>query len=370
MTQGAAEPGGRDYPPIYPWSAFDSRRWLEAERIPVIAREPPAGAFTLHCQSEEIGHRLTSEFDQVYVDRVGVLRGEFVALENGLILVDRAGRYLTANFPTGGVSNIAPMPFELINQPMVWQYVQSVRDHWDQIPLVENGAVFSHVFWNNYYHFSFEFLQKFRMIEGFDVQHVAAPERIYEGGGARNDLISRALGARKLLPTSRPMRFKDPVIAQAHQSDHALRWLRNLVGKTVRPAGKRYYVRRSPLKPRRGNNIAEDARFLDFLRRHEFSTVDFGNGELSVHEQIDILQGASVVLAPHGAGLTNIAYLNAPATIIEVFSRSVISTSFIRISEMLGLEHHSIVAEGTDPHGDIVVDCDLLARILATSPRP
>lgn len=352
----------RVFPPIYPWSAFDSRRWMETHRSPVIPRVPSAKNLTVHAETEEMRHRLMAEFDHVHHDRVGRLEGEFVSSDTGLLLFDRAGACLQANFPPGS-SMAATIPFAEANNPALWDHTQSIRDHWDTLPLIENAAVFSHIYCGNYYHFCFELLQKFRLIEDFDIQVVVMPSPIYQDGVFR-EMISRALGDRLLLPATEVARLKNPMLAEGWQSDESLRWLRAFVGKSLPAEGRRYYIRRNPLKIRNGNNIAETEAFLAFLERHDFTTIDFGNGELSLSEQIDKLQGASCVLAAHGAGLTNLSYLEGPARIIEVFSRAVISTSFIRISDALDLEHHAIIAEALDEKGDILVDCDLLESLM------
>ncbi|MBV9511274.1 MAG: glycosyltransferase family 61 protein [Caulobacteraceae bacterium] len=351
----------RIFPPIYPWSAFDSRRWIEAHRGLIVPHDL-SERVGLHCQTEALKCRLLSESDRVNFDRVGILQGDFVPLDDGLMLIDREGGYLMVNFPAE--PNVGYVPYNKANRRDVWDYAQSVRDVWDQIPVIENAAIFSHAYATNYYHFCLEFLQKFRLIEPFDVTTIAMPSMIYEGGVYR-ELIERVLGRRIVVATNQPMRLRNPVVAEAHQSDEALRWLRHLAGETVQPQGRRYYIRRSPLIPRVGNNISENADFLEFLRRHSFEVVDFGNGELPVREQIGKLKGASIILAAHGAGLTNLAYLNAPVRIIEVFSRSVIAQSFMQISAALGFEHHAIISEQLDGEANVVVDCDLLDRLVS-----
>lgn len=352
----------RVFPPVYPWNAFDSRRWMEFYRSPVIPRVPGPRNLTVHAESEEMRHRLMSEFDHVHFDRVGRLDGEFVSSSTGLLLFDRAGACLQANFP-GGSSMAATLTFSEANSPALWDYRQSLRDDWETLPLIENAAVFSHIYSNNYYHFSFELLQKFRLIQDHDIRVVVMPSPIYHNGVFR-EMISQALGDRLLLPATEVARLRNPMLVEAWQSDEGLRWLRAFVGKTLPAEGRRYYIRRNPLKTRRGNNVAETEAFLAFLERHDFTTIDFGNGELSLSEQIDKLQGASFVLAAHGAGLTNLSYLNGPARIVEIFSRAVISTSFIRVSDALDLEHHAIIAETLDEQGDIIVDCDLLESLM------
>ena len=77
-----------------------------------------------------------------------------------------------------------------------------------------------------------------------------------------------------------------------------------------------------------------------------------------------MLDGASVVLAAHGAGLTNLAYVRAPVRVVEVVGRAGLSSSFMRISTTLGLDHHAIISDELDDDGDIVVDCDELEAIL------
>src|ERR1700739_1227850 len=144
--------------------------------------------------------RLTSEFDRVSFERVGVLRGEFVAHPGGLILVDRAGACISVNFPNEA-SVVGQMPFESANRPELWDEAQLIRDNWDSLPLIENGAVFSHIYYNNYYHFCFEFLQKFRLIEPFGVKSVVMPlmpPPMY-GGRAYRELIARALGDHRMV---------------------------------------------------------------------------------------------------------------------------------------------------------------------------
>ncbi|HEY3798227.1 MAG TPA: glycosyltransferase family 61 protein [Caulobacteraceae bacterium] len=352
----------REVPPIYPWSAFDSARWIEAPPVPLVPRRPTR--FGLHAATEEMKLRLMSEFDRVTFERIGVLRGEFLALTNGLLLCDRAGAVISINLPFEA-SATARIPYEYANGSDMWDFMEGARRDWELFPLVENAAVVSHIYHNNYYHFSFEFLQKFRLFNGFGgAESVLIPPQILEGLVYR-ELIAAALGPRMAIPMDRPYRVKDPVICQTYQSDEGLKWLRALVGRTAAPGGRKLYITRAPKAGRSNNNLAETPQFQLLLAKHRFERVDFGMGDLALAEQIARLDGAAVILASHGAGLTNLAYLNAPVRVIEVFGRKVISSSFIRISEALGLEHHAIISEQSDAAGDIVVDSGLLDQLIS-----
>ena len=185
----------------------------------------------------------------------------------------------------------------------------------------------------------------------------------------QRDLIIRALGDRRLVFPERPLRLRNPVITQTYQCFEALQWLRRLV-PTHAPAGsRRYFIRRSPHKSRPGNNNAETPEFLAFLAEWNFEAIDFGNGERSIEQQIQMLSGAAVILAPHGAGLTNLAYLNPPLTVIELFSRHVLSASFLQIAVALGFRYRGFIGENVDDAGSILPDVAQLQAIMKDTVR-
>ena len=101
-----------------------------------------------------------------------------------------------------------------------------------------------------------------------------------------------------------------------------LLWLRGKMNIARPQAAGVLLVRRESGQASHRRQIAAGPEFLDLLARYGFETVDFGSGEHTIEQQVEMLSGAEVVLAPHGAGLTNLTYLNAPLTLIEVFSGS------------------------------------------------
>jgi len=351
------------YPPIYPWSAFESRRFLGRHHLPITPELEGQGRVQVHAACAAMRRRLMSEYERVAFERVGLLSGEYLVSEDGLFLYDRTGACISVNFPNEAAA-VARMPYEQINAPEGWTLREQLFERWDALPLVEIAAVFSHIYHTNYYHFSFEAAAKFRLLEGLGVTTVLMPEALVSRPFQR-DLVSRALGERVVIPLGPALRVKDPAIVQTYQSAQGLHWLRSLFEPPAPPAGRRIYVRRSPARSRRGNNIAETPDFLRVMAAHGFEAVDFGDGETPIQEQIRMLAGASVVLSVHGAGLTNLAYLQPPLRVIEVFSRAVLSTSFMRISAALGFDHHAVIAEALDAAGDIVVDAAILEPLLS-----
>jgi capsular polysaccharide biosynthesis protein len=290
-----------------------------------------------------------------------MLKGDYGVSGDGLMLHDRGGACISINFPDGSFP--AYTPYDQANDHALRTNRSELYEDWDAVPLVHNAAVFSNLYHSNYYHYSFETVQKFRLLRDFDVQTVILPHVALDMP-FKLDLVRRAMGDRVLQLTSHAVRVRDPVIVQTYQSPDGLAWLRGLYEPNAAPDGRRYYIRRPPTTNRLGNNIAETPDFLQVLEAHSFSIVDFGTGENSIQDQIGMLDGASVILTAHGAGLTNLAYLRAPLCVIEVFGPAVLSTSFMRISTALGFDHHAIISNDLDEAGDILVDCDTVEALL------
>jgi hypothetical protein len=351
------------HPPIYPWSAFDDRRFLSAWSKPILPEQDGPGRNTVHATSEVLRQRLLSEYNRVAYEVVGILQGDYGVGGNGMMLYDRGGACISINFPIES-SALSRMPYEQANDDLLRLNRAQLYEDWDNVPVIQNAAIFSSIYHTNYYHYTFEFLQKFRLIRDLDVQNVLLPAEALDAPFKR-DLVTRAAGHRALFPTSHAVRVFNPVIVQAHQSAEGISWLRGLFETNAEPGGRKYYVRRNPAKARLGSNIAESAAFLQMLNAYDFTIIDFGNGENSIQDQIHMLDGASVILTAHGAGLTNLTYLRPPIRVLEVFGPAVLSTSFMRISTVLGFDHHVIISNDLNEDGDIVVDCEQIAALLS-----
>jgi capsular polysaccharide biosynthesis protein len=73
------------------------------------------------------------------------------------------------------------------------------------------------------------------------------------------------------------------------------------------------------------------------LHRHRFETVDLDR--LSVRDQIELVQSAAVVVAIHGAGLSNLVFrYGEPTVVVEIFPPHDADASFYLICKDLGYE--------------------------------
>lgn len=152
---------------------------------------------------------------------------------------------------------------------------------------------------------------------------------------------------------------------EAVLSPGAVRWLRERVHERLADDASpdpgdfpdRVYVSRADATRRRVRN---EAAAVDALADRGFVRVV--PSELDVPEQAALFAGADVVVAPHGAGLTNLAYAGDPV-VVELFRDGDVRGQYYQLAKVLDLEYHYLVGESTGP--DLAVDVDELVDVLA-----
>jgi tetratricopeptide (TPR) repeat protein/capsular polysaccharide biosynthesis protein len=106
---------------------------------------------------------------------------------------------------------------------------------------------------------------------------------------------------------------------------------------------ERIYISRANAKYRQVLNETEVSQILS---QYGFTTVYLE--QMSVAEQANLFANAKAIVAPHGAGLTNLVFCNLETTVIELFSPNYVRTDYWMISHQLKLKHYYIVGENFD----------------------
>jgi capsular polysaccharide biosynthesis protein len=156
---------------------------------------------------------------------------------------------------------------------------------------------------------------------------------------------------------------KSPImhpIAMCHPA--ALRLLRDMLGKLELSdfSERKIYISRRDANMRRVSN--EDA-FLGDLVQRGFDVLTLG--EMSAWDQITAVATAKVIVAPHGMGLTHLAFQRRISHVIELFNPLIGSDAYAFISKALGIEYDHIVGIDTGgPNKDFDINrADLLAKM-------
>jgi len=243
-----------------------------------------------------------------------------------------------------------------------YQFVRSVIESWDALPLVENPLILSTPYPKNYYHWTFETAPKSRFFQDPAVTNALITKGNLQTLFQRN-LIFHTLGKRGLIvPHHDVVRIRDPRVSHDVLSENNVRWLRDVTRFPVESGGRKVYLRRTSRGTRTalGGGISESIEFLSFLREYHFEIYDFGDREMEVNEQVMMLDKVGVILAPHGAALTNLAYLNGPLSVIEIIGAMTPGPVFLHLANMLEFEYYGLFSYDYDENQNIIVNMDEL----------
>lgn len=144
-------------------------------------------------------------------------------------------------------------------------------------------------------------------------------------------------------------------------------WLRRKLPPTAVPdLPRRIFLTRGDLPNTR--RYVEEAALLPELEKRGFFRLDAGT--LTVQEQINVFANAEIVVAPHGAGLTNITFSQPGVKVLEMFPATYVHLGLWSIAQAIGAEYRYLVADGVEKAGrlnkGIMDDVSIpVARVLA-----
>jgi capsular polysaccharide biosynthesis protein len=119
-------------------------------------------------------------------------------------------------------------------------------------------------------------------------------------------------------------------------SPHAVRWLRKRFLKVPQESrsGHRIYLTRSDATQRR---VLNEEQIIEYLQEEGFKIVC--PGELSISDQVEMFRDVEIVIAPHGAGATNMVFSPSSATLIELFGDNYINGCYWALANICGQTH-------------------------------
>lgn len=104
---------------------------------------------------------------------------------------------------------------------------------------------------------------------------------------------------------------------------------------------ERIYISRSRAGKRR---ILNEDQVIDLLEKKGFVTVFLES--MSVLEQASYFAHAKVIIATHGAGLTNLLFARSGTKVIEIFLRNGVSSLYWQLCQTCHLSHYHLVQNG------------------------
>lgn len=138
----------------------------------------------------------------------------------------------------------------------------------------------------------------------------------------------------------------------AFDSGYVSSWICNFIKKIFLPFlddnssdgyAERVYIARGNALNRK---VVNEVEIINILRNNGFQICYLDNYTLI--EQANIFYHAKVIIAPHGAALTNLVHCKEKTKVLEIFNPTYAPTMFWEISSKMGLDYYCSVGERTD----------------------
>jgi capsular polysaccharide biosynthesis protein len=110
---------------------------------------------------------------------------------------------------------------------------------------------------------------------------------------------------------------------------------------------------------------------VKLLKKFGFEMVQLE--DISIYDQIRIFRDSNFIVAPHGAGLSNVVFSDSKTKVIEIFSPMYVNVCYWSLCNQKNIKYGYIATglphppDGWDPHlvsADILVDTGILERMV------
>ena len=213
----------------------------------------------------------------------------------------------------------------------------------------------------NYFHFMFDILPKLWMVNSKikfeDIDYFLLNKKIdwqikiLKIIGINSDKILSAkqyrhVEAAKIISVTHPWYVEGYIQEQVYSVPS---WIiyelrKNFLNKNVQKKNLKIFLDRSDSKFLHCK-IMNNSKLINFLEKRNFQIIK--PEKLSLNEQIDIFNNAQIIIAGHGAALTNIVFCEKNTNIIEFIPSSHPSRKCERISKILNLNYFRFITEDT-----------------------
>ncbi|MDF2789076.1 MAG: capsular polysaccharide biosynthesis protein [Neobacillus sp.] len=219
----------------------------------------------------------------------------------------------------------------------------------DALPAVsyyKNVADLTHVYSKNYYHWMYEVIPRIHLLQqsGLPIDHFilnTEDEQPYH----LETLHQLGIKKEQLLITHRGFHVQAENLIIPSQPAFPTKWgydfLRKVFLKeTTLDASnnKRIYISR-----KWSRKIINEDQVMKVLSKYGF--VKVGLESLTLAEQVELFSSAEVIIAAHGAGLTNLTFSQSGTKVLEIFPRTYIIPHYWGISSFANLDYYYYIGK-------------------------
>jgi capsular polysaccharide biosynthesis protein len=110
--------------------------------------------------------------------------------------------------------------------------------------------------------------------------------------------------------------------------------------------------------------LTNNKEVITFLRKKNFKILKLSN--LKFIDQVSIFSNCKMIIAPHGAGLANIAFCSFNTKVVEIIPKYIKNYEYKRVSKINKLNHQFIFLNEikNNNDGDMYLDLDKIRKII------
>lgn len=225
----------------------------------------------------------------------------------------------------------------------------------------------------NFFHWMYEVLPRWHLVKSSGVKQSSGVYAFLQHRFHRESLALLGLvPARVIDSASQPFLQADALYVPSYvRSDEPWipQWLRDsLLAPALKHSSlhtrKRLYISRKQAKSRK---IVNEVELIELLKKYDFTEICLEDYALS--GQIALFHAAQAVVAPHGAGLTNLTFSESGAFALELIAEGLDGPFYERIAKSRQLRYQQIRCALQNPDdlygSDIHVDLKAVETALA-----
>lgn len=199
-----------------------------------------------------------------------------------------------------------------------------------------------------YYHWMIEQLPKIAILSqlrGLGPYSFLLPKTLHRFQKASLEIAGISGGSCTGMPSERveveQLLFAEMNAPTGHPSPAAVEWLRKTFLRGLSPlsGSRRLFLSRRDAPQRRVTNEEEIAQRLTVLGFEVMCA-----GEMSIAEQVEVFRNAQIIIAPHGAALTNMVFAPPGTQIVELFGDNYINGCYWALANVCRQKHAFVTA--------------------------
>lgn len=315
-----------------------------------------------------------SNINQVNIPALNTFRHEFninywnfknvrVIGQEGLSVINRSiivNGYYSNSVKNGRLKKVGPFSIKYHANYML----QSFR-----LPKTKNtlskAIIITSIWSENYYHWFMEVLPRILLYEILEIPSIMIVVNRLNGQFQKSSLkyFDQKI---KFIETSKNnyIQIDEAFIPFSTTIEvWKLNFLRQRFQKLmVESESKRIYISRCLTNTR---SVLNEKKLLNFLGKYKFEKVILEN--MNFEDQVKMFYNAKIIIAPHGAGLTNLIFSQKHTKVIELFTKKRIVNVYKTISDLLSLEYYRIIDKSKylyNPKKNIKVNYRELNKLL------